>query len=168
MKNINSFVAISIFFLAVFIILLTRNSALAIENDIPFDIDCPQQGCEILTPTVTPTPTEFNENEDEEGGALIEGNINIPCMFDSCPSPTVTPDPTATPTAIPTATPAPSNNQGGTGGSSSDGGSSRPSVQAATTLAATGTFMDTIMNIVALAGISSLGFGAFRYAKKNS
>lgn len=156
-------------------------SGIAIYNNgcnVPSEVVIP-----TITNTPTPTPTIPVECDGEcfpqatptptTGGDVIIGNID-PCFRNGCP--TATPTPTVAPTATPTPTDTPS--QGGTGGGSSDGGSSSSnsssnssnngSVQGATTtLASTGVFSDTLMNMVGLAGVMLTGLSAVRYGKKS-
>ncbi len=121
----------------------------------------------VVDPTATPTVTATVTPTPTYGGDVIIGNID-PC-FRQQACPTATPTVTPTETPGPTATPAP-----GTGGGSSDGGSSSSnnssngSVQGATTtLAATGVFTETLMNMVGLAGVMLTGLSAVRYGKKS-
>ena len=121
----------------------------------------------------TPTPTESEyPTPTEEEGSVIERNIEL--------SPTPTPKitetsqetPTPTPTQTPTETPVPrpglthTVGEQGTGqgdGRSSGGGE----VLGASSMASTGMFTDTVMNLLATLGISLMGFATVRYAQEN-
>jgi hypothetical protein len=137
-----------------------------------------------VTPTITPTPTGGQGGDDScEADEVFDQNLRICIKCDgggtcevnigSTPTPTPTIEPTSTP--APTATPTPG--QSNTGGSSSSSSSSTPSVGGstgsvlgATTLGATGTFMQTFTNVLFAAGtmISTIAGGWYAKTKKNN
>lgn len=115
-----------------------------------------------VTPSVTPTPT-------------ID-----PCANNACVSPTATPSATPTVTVTPTATPTPtpsgctsncgnsssggsnsSNNNSGSNSSSSSPSQPSQEVLAASTMASTGTFETSLMNLMLIGGILFLSAGSF-------
>lgn len=141
-----------------------QNTPFPTNPDFP---ECDNQECPtIVTPTFQPTPTP--------GG----GNIDLPCLFERCVTPTVTPNPTSTPVATPTVAPtdSPRGGSNGDGGSSGGGSSSSSSsssstggsVLGATTMAPTGTFLDTLFNGVATVGLLFLGLATIQYGKEKS
>jgi len=115
-----------------------------------------------LTPTGTPTPTHVCSNST----SCNTGSNNTPT-----PTTVITNTPTPTQEASSSATPTPTsqNNSGSVQGSSAS--SNNPQVQpaaavlGATTMAATGTFVTTLMNSLMSLGVLSLSVGSLLYAK---
>lgn len=133
----------------------------------------------VPTNTPTPTPTEGNQNPTTTPTPTPDDGRNIDLTSTPTPTgqPTATAAPTTTPTAGPTATPTP----GGTGGGSNDtGSSSTPTVNGtstsvgqvlgATTLGATSSFTELLMNILFYTGCILIGVAAISYGntKKRS
>lgn len=124
-------------------------------------------------PTATPTPT--NEPTATPTPTGIPTVTPTPgCEEDCEPTATPTPEATATPTptGVPTATPTPGNSgcTDNCGTPNNNGGSSTSStptqaVLGASTMAATGTFTENLMNIFMTLGMISLVAGAAKYAK---
>jgi hypothetical protein len=131
-----------------------------------------------LTPTEEPTPTEGEVDPtntptptptDDDGR-----NIDLTSTPTPTGQPTATAAPTATPTAGPTATPTPGATGGGsndTGGSTNGTSSSVSATTAsvgqvlgATTLGATGSFGELLMNILFYTGIVFTTVGLISYA----
>lgn len=126
------------------------------------------------TPSCTPTPTPVVDCDgDGDYDDLDEARECVPA------DPTATPTPTTAPTSAPTATPTPgstsSNSSDNHGDGLSDGLSSCPSctqaphstqqaVLGASTMASTGTFEETTMNVFASMGILLMTLSAV-YAK---
>lgn len=132
-----------------------------------------------VTPTATPTPTGEPTATPTPTGEPTATPTQSPtatpipgCEEDCEPTATPTPEATATPTQGPIATATPTggpcrsdcgtpNNNGGSSSSSTP----TQAVLGASTMAATGTFTENLMNIFMTLGMISLVAGAAKYAK---
>ncbi|MFS8159875.1 MAG: hypothetical protein ACMG6E_06630 [Candidatus Roizmanbacteria bacterium] len=134
---------------------------------------CGNFGCGCIeSENCVPTPTPIIEEcpSHDCGG----GNIVL------TPTPTITPNVTGAqePTSTPSPTNTPSNDNNGTGGggtasvSSASSSTSNPStpgqVLGTSTLAATGTFTDTLMNISMIVGLALIVLTSRKYVLKRS
>lgn len=145
------------------------------DTPSPTPSDSPTPTTDTVTPTpteeVTPTPTDVPTVTPDCSGA----SCNTGGVGDRTPTPTliITASPTQTLTATPTADATPTSTPGiggsgnvlGTSVTPTDVVDSQKSVLGATTMAATGTFVQNLMNLMFALGMLSLSGGSLMYAK---
>ena len=117
------------------------------------------------TPTATPTPTMTQPTATPTPGQCDDDCVT-PTVTPTDPTATPTPEATATPTPEATATPSPcTDNCGSNNNNNSTPSNPTQAVLGASTMASTGVFEDTIMNLMTVLGMISLGAGATKYVK---